>query len=968
MRCKLSRVGNAQNGFRDLSKLGNRCSKDTVVNRRGDKLLATLTDLDMCILNGNSSSDYNGEFTYISPQGASTIDLCTVSKDIKVCSDFKVLDLLHSSHFPILLKLGTQSENKLAVAVRSVKIIKWDPSKYELFKYLMDQKSLQGTACSLTQILDNIFEISQDCELVVERKLTGNRTPRGPIWFDRECIRSKREVAKALKIFRNNKKSGSNRSIKEYLDIYLNKKKEYKELQIETKKAFYDNVVNLLRNSNKTKEFYKAIALYRNGSRANTNTTKVPIETFKDFFEGVFQFEMEHTIETNIKENGSDELDSDFTITELNIAIAKLAKNKAPGSDGVPNEIWKALPDSTRFDLLNSFNVLYNGGEFPVDWAEIIISPLYKKADPAQPQNYRPVSLAKTVLKLYTLLISNRLLDWSAKYKIVSDYQAAYKKKTGCAEHVFVLNVALQYNVMHRKRKVYGLFVDMSQAFDTVSHNRLWAKVNALGVSSKIIRTMTEIYKIAKARVRTNYDISETFPIEKGVLQGETISPILFTMYLEDLIDRYNSSSTMPIKVLNAAIHLLLYADDIILLAYTPAELQMKIEILSKYFAENGLTVNLGKTKFMVFSKKRDKSKYKLTWQGKQIERVKVYIYLGVPFSENLSFEIARQHFFQKAKIALSSLQGIVYKSRLNSFESALALYNSLVRSVLSHCSPIWCLGYAGDFEKLRTNFLKSLFLLPKMTPKWFLRLELDLEHSEIFYLRTVIKFWARVSNKDKESLVNKCYVGIKHMKPSKTNWYTQMNTLSNKWNFSEILKLEEVPGFSEGLILKKLSKMKEINHIESISKDLVSMNSSNFFSLYKDNKTHCLVEEYLNDDYSWQVKQLILQLKLGVSHITYQGKVVKLGYLEKMYGRSEDSKCPLCNLTEETTYHIMFNCTHYNLERKTFLNMFDLQKYNNNDYLRLFCDLDKEAALQYYYFFNSALKRRCFFLGLMNE
>jgi hypothetical protein len=225
--------------------------------------------------------------------------------------------------------------------------------------------------------------------------------------------------------------------------------------------------------------------------------------------------------------------------------------------------------------LLDIFNELYAENNFPQNWSQIIISPLYIKSDPANPGNYRPISLANTVFKLFTLMKSNRLLTWNEKNKTVSDYQGAYKRNTGCTEHVFVLNSALQYNV-NNNRRVYGLFIDMSQAFDTVNHNRLWDKLNKLGVSTKLINTMREIYRIAKGRVRTSYDESGSFPIKKGVLQGETVSPILWDMYIEDLISDLDKSDTMPIKIIGTAIRALLYADDIILLVHTPGELQKK--------------------------------------------------------------------------------------------------------------------------------------------------------------------------------------------------------------------------------------------------------------------------------------------------------------------------------------------------------------------------------------------------------
>ena len=154
----------------------------------------------------------------------------------------------------------------------------------------------------------------------------------------------------------------------------------------------------------------------------------------------------------------------------------------------------------------------------------------------------------------------------------------------------------------------------------------------------------------------------------------------------------------------------------------------------------------------------------------------------------------------------------------------------------------------------------------------------------------------------------------------------------------------------------------------QSISKDIGSMESTNFFSLYKENKSHCLVEEYLNDNYSWPVKQLILQLKLGKSHVTYKGKIVKLRSLELFYNRVTCNKCQLCGESSETVYHILAECVHYKQEREMYLKNFNLIEYDCNNYLKLFNNLNMEAALQLYNFFNNSLRRRHYFLDLINE
>jgi hypothetical protein len=231
---------------------------------------------------------------------------------------------------------------------------------------------------------------------------------------------------------------------------------------------------------------------------------------------------------------------------------------------------------------------------------------------------------------------------------------------------------------------------------------------------------------------------------------------------MEGLIKKIEDSDTIPVKVKTALIHVLLYADDIIIFAYSSNELQKKINILQQYFEEHGLRINLTKTKFMIFAKKRTQHKFRLYWGEKEIERVESYTYLGVPFTETHNFLEAKNHFIQKTKIAMAQTHALIWRSKMRSFSSMMAVYKSLVRSVLMYCCPIWGMSYMDCIEVIQAAFLKKLFMLPKMTPQWFVRLETNTTRMEMFFLRSTLFFWLRILNKPKDSLVYNCYMGLK--------------------------------------------------------------------------------------------------------------------------------------------------------------------------------------------------------------
>jgi len=553
------RIGSSQNSIG--SSQHTRISKENAVNTRGRILLKELGSINLNVLNGCVAGDSYGEFTYVCSNGASVIDLCLGNYNVlNKISNFKIVNLSYSRHFPIQLKFKSKRITE-QLDCKSYKKIAWDSNKYEMFCSALLQSSSSSSSSNISEFIDMVYNAAVSCELIKECKLNRNQTVRGPAWFNSECVQAEKQVQLKLKNLRKSKKNNSI-NFNTALTVYLNAKREYKSVEKLAKTAYYTNIQQKLRNSKDAKQFYNTLNMYRNNKNHNNPKVIIPIEEFN-------QPEIEQ-INTKVEE-----LDKSFTLEELDLAIRKIKPNKAPGSDGIPNEVWKALPNINKQDLLNIFNEIFESGNFPISTCEILISPLYKKSDPSLPTNYRPLSLANTILKLFTQILSNRLLDWSSKNKIISDYQAAYKRKSGCIDHVFLLTSTIQYN-FHIKRKVYGLFVDMSKAFDTVDHKRLWFKLGKLGVSTKVITVLKYIYKNANAKIRTNYDISDSFSIDRGVLQGETVSPILWNLYLEDIIQILDKSDTIPVKLLDSTIHALLYADDIILLAYSPAELQKK--------------------------------------------------------------------------------------------------------------------------------------------------------------------------------------------------------------------------------------------------------------------------------------------------------------------------------------------------------------------------------------------------------
>lgn len=231
-----------------------------------------------------------------------------------------------------------------------------------------------------------------------------------------------------------------------------------------------------------------------------------------------------------------------------------------------------------------------------------------------------------------------------------------------------------------------------------MKHDLLWQKLSDMGVSDKFIRVCRSLYDRAKVSVCTSVGLSDPVDVKEGVLQGEIMSPLLFSLFISNL-EKYladNGARGIPIDPKNE-ITCIAYADDLVLLAKNPPDLRRKIKIASRYPEINALRINKSKSKILIFQKGRPKRS--LSCRNKPIEIVKEFCYLGCTFITSGLY--SKQ--FLKAKTstfqAIDAVLNIIFATRSNNWSSHLHLFNALAKSVLSYGSEIWGIRHVNDIN-----------------------------------------------------------------------------------------------------------------------------------------------------------------------------------------------------------------------------------------------------------------------------
>lgn len=320
-----------------------------------------------------------------------------------------------------------------------------------------------------------------------------------------------------------------------------------------------------------------------------------------------------------------------FNEIDILSKLEKLKDDKSPGTDGISNEAIKLAKTVILNPLTLLFNKILDEETVPKTWTESEIVLLYKKGDPTDVGNYRPISIMPCLYKLFANCLLERINNDIEKHQ--PREQAGFRKSFSTTDHIQVLEQVIEKYYEFR-RPLYLAFIDYKKAFDSISHQSIWKALYDQNVNNKYIRIIKHIYEHSTSKIKLESS-GQKIEINRGVRQGDPLSPKLFISVLQ------NTMKNLPwdkkgLKIGRERLHHLCFADDIVLFSESPAELQSMISELDNASTSIGLEMNISKTKVM-----SNRHKSPIVVNNNTIDYVDDYIYLGkqVSFRKNNNIE-----------------------------------------------------------------------------------------------------------------------------------------------------------------------------------------------------------------------------------------------------------------------------------------------------------------------------------------
>ena len=230
--------------------------------------------------------------------------------------------------------------------------------------------------------------------------------------------------------------------------------------------------------------------------------------------------------------------------------VRKLNSNKPLGPSNIPAWALKDSVDIIGEPLTFLINAFLHEGRFPNHLKRAHVVPIYKSGDIEDPTNYRPISITSALSKVFEKVIQNQIVEFLDDTKLLSPHQFGFRANFSTADALLYATEKIRFDI-DNKNVVAAAFLDLSKAFDSISHEILLQKLHNLNFSENSIAMIRSFLKRRLQKVVLETTSSDWIELYQGVPQGTILGPLLFNIYVNSM--RYSVSK--PCELVQ-------YADD----------------------------------------------------------------------------------------------------------------------------------------------------------------------------------------------------------------------------------------------------------------------------------------------------------------------------------------------------------------------------------------------------------------------
>ena len=413
-----------------------------------------------------------------------------------------------------------------------------------------------------------------------------------------------------------------------------------------------------------------------------------------------------------------------LTPIEVESVLKTLIVGKASGPNGLSNRILNELSSQLSSPLCSLFNQSLQTGYLPESYKEANVSPVPKKGDVSIVSNHRPISLLNAEAKVFERLVFKYLFNHFRDNNLLSSLQSGFIPGDSTVNQLtFLYNTFCQ--ALDSGKEVRAVFCDISKAFDRVWHVGLLHKLKASGVKGKILDWFKHYLSDRKQRVVLPGAISDWVFIRAGVPQGSILGPLLFLIYINDIVTDIGSN----IRLFADDTSLYIIVDDPITAANC---INTDLDKISRWAATWLVSFNPAKTESLLISRKLNRPQHpSLSMQNHQIIEVDSHKHLGIYPSNDCTWHQHINYIKEKAWFRVNVMRKLKFKLDRKSLE---IIYTAFIRPLLEYGDVIWdnCAEYEkADLDKIQNEAARIATGATKLVSLYILSNEIGWETLE---------------------------------------------------------------------------------------------------------------------------------------------------------------------------------------------------------------------------------------------
>lgn len=328
-----------------------------------------------------------------------------------------------------------------------------------------------------------------------------------------------------------------------------------------------------------------------------------------DYYKGLYSQDNHNPCNTqcwnfpNLNRSSRWWLNRAVTESEIKHAMFELGPHKTPGPDGLPTCFYQKQWDWVGSSVCKFVLEVFASGVIPEGMNDSLICLIPKQAQPEFISQFRPICLSNVIIKVVTKIVANRFKPLMGD--LVGVWQSSFVPARQTTDNILAAQ-ELVHSLRRRKGKQGHMIIkiDLEKAYDRIKWNFLETVLSHIGVGPSLLKVITTCIQSTNMSVLWNGERLESFKPQRGLRQGDPLSPYLFVLCMETLGYRINTevakSSWKPCQVTRTAptVSHLFFADDLLLFGEASlGQARIMANVLSQFCGESGQQVNLTKSK-----------------------------------------------------------------------------------------------------------------------------------------------------------------------------------------------------------------------------------------------------------------------------------------------------------------------------------------------------------------------------------